>query len=265
MAQPDIDDTIGIFGGTGWLGGALGRNLLRRGLPPGRLSITNRRGPTADYDAWPGVVWQPDLATLAGGCSVLVLSVRPGDYGPPAPLPFPGVVVSFMGGVTLDRLARDWPRARICRAMPGGGASEGTAHVPFCTAPGMSGADRTRCATILSALGHADQVADEPALSYMAALSGSGAAYPALMAQAMFNHAVARGIPADIAWRAVRSVVCDAPAQFRDGPDRIAALLDTYHGFRGVTSAGLNAAADAGFARAIGAGLDAATAREAGS
>ena len=71
-----------------------------------------------------------------------------------------------------------------------------------------------------------------------------------------------RGIPPEVAWRAVMSVVCDAPGLFRDAPDRAGALLETYHGYRGVTAAGVDAAVDAGFARAIGAALDAATARE---
>ncbi len=64
--------TIGIIGATGWLGGALGRELLRHGLlPADRPVVLNRRGPTADYDAWPGVVWAKDSADLVARCGVV--------------------------------------------------------------------------------------------------------------------------------------------------------------------------------------------------
>ena len=243
---------IGILGGTGWLGGALARNLLKAGHPPGNLLVLNRRGPVADFDAWPGVVWHADLAAMAAACEVLVLSVRPEDYRLEAPLPFAGQVISFMAGVSLEDLARDFPAARIARAMPGGGASEGTAHVPWCGAGDVA---------VLAALGQVDRVADEAALAYLSALSGSGAAYPALMAQAMYAHALAQGLPADVAWNAVRSVVCGSPSLFAGGIAQAVALLETYHGYRGITAAGLDAATAAGLGDAVAAALDAATAK----
>lgn len=249
---------IAILGGTGWLGLALGRNLLARGLPPEALRVLNRRGPTADYEGFPGVHWATDLADLIAGAGVLVLSVRPEDYHVSAPQGFDGLVISFMAGVPLERLARDWPRATITRAMPGGGAQEGQAHVPWCAGE-IPAAAATRVARVLGAIGMVDRVADETALAYMSALSGSGAAYPALMAQAMYQDALKRGIAPDVAWRAVRSVVCAAPALFTQGPEQAAALLDSYHGYRGVTAAGLTAAGAAGFAEAITAALEAAT------
>ena len=244
---------IGILGATGWLGGALARNLLKAGHPPGDLLVLNRRGPVADFDAWPGVVWAADLAAMAAACDVLVLSVRPEDYRVAAPLPFGGQVISFMAGVSLADLARDFPAARIARAMPGGGASEGTAHVPWCGAGDP--------VAVLSALGQVDRVADEAALAYLSALSGSGAAYPALMARAMYRHALAQGLPPDVAWNAVRSVVCGSPALFAGGIAQAEALLETYHGYRGITAAGLDAAAAAGFGEAVAAALEAATAK----
>jgi len=249
---------IGILGGTGWLGRALGRNLLARGLAPGDLVVANRRGPTADYDGWPGVTWAQGLDDLVARCEVLVLSVRPEDYRLSDPQGFRGLVLSFMAGVALDRLGRDWPSARIARAMPGGGATEGRAHVPWCAGPGLGAADAARVESLLAAIGTVDRVADEAQLAVLAALSGSGAAYPALMAQAMFRHACAEGIAPDVAWRGVASVVCDAPDLFRAGPEAVEALLAAYHGYRGVTAAGLDAAEAAGFSGAIGRALAAA-------
>lgn len=255
-----MTDTIGILGGTGWLGGALGRNLLAQGHPAVSLIVLNRRGPTADYDAWPGVAWARDLADLAARADIVVLSVRPEDYAVPAPMGFAGLVVSFMAGVPLDDLARNWPAARIGRAMPGGGATEGTAHVPWC-APGLPGADVARVERLLSALGTVDRVVDEAALAYLTALSGSGVAYPALMAQAMLEDAAARGLDPEVAWRAVQSVICDAPQMLRGPREGVDRMIAAYRDYRGITAAGLDAAEAAGFKTAVGRALAAGTDR----
>lgn len=250
---------IGIVGGTGWLGRALGHNLLKRGLAGRDLVVLNRRGPTDDYAMWPAVVWAKDLGDLVAQSDLIVLSVRPEDYHVPAPQAFEGTVISFMAGVLQDELARDWPDAQIARAMPGGGATEGNAHVPWCSAETLPPEALTRVTSVLSAIGTVDQVQDEAALAYLSALSGSGAAYPALMAQAMFRHALSQGIASDIAWRAVASVVCDAPNLFRDGPQRAAELIDTYRGYKGITAAGIDTAQAEGLETAIERALDAAT------
>lgn len=249
---------IGILGGTGWLGRALGQNLLRRGWPSGDLAVANRRGRTADYDAWPGVRWLADLDALVAESDMLILSVRPQDYAPGAPRNFDGVVVSFMAGIALSRLAQDWPKARIACVTPGGGATEGTAHVPWC-GPALSDAEAAQVNTVLSAIGTVDRLPEEHGLHVLAALSGAGVAYPALMAKAMFTHACAQGIAPDVAWRGVVSVICDSTSPLRAGPQVADELLAVYHGYRGVTDAGLNAAEEAGFSRAIEAALTAAT------
>lgn len=250
---------IGIVGGTGWLGRALGHNLLKRGVPARDVILLNRRGPTDDYAEWPAVVWAADLADVIAQSDVIVLSVRPEDYAVPAPQGFDGLVISFMAGILHDDLARDWPCAQIARAMPGGGATEGNAHVPWCSAAPLPANSVALVETVLSAIGMVDHVADEAALAYLSALSGSGAAYPALMAQAMYQHALSRGIAPDVAWRAVASVVCDAPNLFRDGPQKADELIEVYRGYKGITAAGIDTARAAGLGDSIARALDAAT------
>lgn len=250
---------IGIVGGTGWLGRALGHNLLRRGMAAQDVILLNRRGPTDDYAEWPGVRWATGLADLVAQSAVIVLSVRPEDYAIPMPQDFDGLVISFMAGVVATDLARDWPRAQIARAMPGGGATEGNAHVPWCSVGTLLPEAVATVTSVLSAIGTVDCVADEAALAYMSALSGSGAAYPALVAQAMFQHALSQGIAEDVAWRAVASVVCDAPNLFREAPQKAAELIDTYRGYKGITAAGIDTARAEGLEIAIARALDAAT------
>ena len=112
-------------------------------------------------------------------------------------------------------------------------------------------------ARILGAMGDAARVRDEGALDYLSALSGSGSAYPALMAQAMLDHARAQGLPEDIARRAVASVLASGAA-LAGQVETLGAHLDTYRGYRGITAAGLEAAERVGFSTAVAAALDAA-------
>ncbi|EAU41933.1 putative pyrroline-5-carboxylate reductase protein [Fulvimarina pelagi HTCC2506] len=257
-----MQETIGILGGTGWLGLALGLRSLTQGVvTAGQLVVANRRGPTSDYDAWPGVTWARNLGELAERSDIVVLSVRPEDYAAQKAPAFAGIVVSFMAGVPLAHLERNWPDARIVRAMPGGGAREGNAHVPICAADGIADADLDLVERLLSVIGTVDRVANEHELAFLTALSGSGAAYPALMAKAMYDRGVAEGITPEVVWRAVTSVVCDAPSLLRGSPAEASHMLETLEGYRGPTAAGIEAARLAGLGKAIGSALDAATKR----
>jgi hypothetical protein len=58
----------------------------------------------------------------------------------------------------------------------------------------------------------------EDHLDYCAGLTGSGAAFPALLARAMIEHAVEQGLPSDFARRAAEGVVVNA-AQLLTGRD----------------------------------------------
>lgn len=253
---------LGVIGATGWLGAALGTRGLAAGLlAPSDLVALNRSGARGAYAAWPDVVWASDAAALCAQSDVVILAVRPEDF------PLPGfqasgrLVVSFMVGWTLDRLQALAPEARIVRAMPNAASSVGQSFTPWVCGPGVSDSDKSAVRVLLSALGDSAEVADEGQLEYLSALSGSGAAYPALMAQAMLDHARRRGLPEDLAQRAVESVVAGSAALLRGQIGGVGAMLDTYRGYRGVTAAGLAAAEDAGFVRSIGAALEAAEAK----
>ncbi len=251
---------LGVIGATGWLGTALGTRLLRDGWAPGDIVLLNRSAPRAAYDAWPGLRWMPDAAALCREAGAVVLSVRPGDF------PMPGydgtgkLVLSFMAGWSLDRLQALHPGGRVVRAMPNAAASAGQSFTPWVAGPGLTGTEAALIRRLLRVLGGEAQVADEAALDYLSALSGSGAAYPALMAQAMLAHARGQGLPEDVAQAAVASVLASG-AGLTGQVGTLNAVLDAYRGYRGITAAGLDAAEAAGFAQALGRALDAATAK----
>ncbi len=190
---------LGIIGATGWLGAALGTRLLQAGWPPGDLLLLNRQAPRSAYDPWPGVRWMADAAALCAGAEAVVLSVRPEDFPMPGYGPGARLVVSFMTAWSLDRLAALHPGAAVVRAMPNSGAPLGQSFTPWVAGPGLPDGDRALVRRLLAAMGDAAEVEAEAQLDYLSALSGSGAAYPALMAQAMLDHAAGQGLPPDVA------------------------------------------------------------------
>jgi pyrroline-5-carboxylate reductase len=251
---------LGILGATGWLGQALGLRLIGQGLwPAGDLVVLNRSGRAGGYAGHP-VVWARDAADLCAQSDVLVLSVRPGDFPPAGFDAGDRLVISFMTAWRLADLQARWPQARIVRAMPNGGAPVGQSYTPWIGEVGPE--DAALVAHLLSAMGGEDRLGDEAHLDYMTALSGSGSAYPALMAQAMLEDALARGLPEAVAQRAVEAVVCGSAPFLAGRMGDLPAILDAYLSYRGVTAAGI-AAAQPGLETAIRAALQAATAKAA--
>lgn len=251
---------LGLIGATGWLGAALGTRLLEGGWPEDDLLLLNRSASRKSYDPWPGVYWAKDVADLCAGSEVIVLSIRPEDF-PLAGFSGAGrLVLSFMTAWSLDRLAAACPGARVVRAMPNGAASTGNSFTPWVAGPGLSRTDVALTRQVLSVIGVEAKVESERQLDYLTALSGSGSAYPALMATAMIADAIAHGLSEDMARAAVVSIL-QAAGALATQVGQLDTILATYEGYRGVTAAGIQAARTAGFPEAIAAALAAAEAK----
>jgi len=250
---------LGIIGATGWLGSAFGTGLLEKRLWPAEgLVLLNRSGPASAYAAFPGVTWARDATELCDLCQTIVLSVRPEDFPVAGFRPRDHLLISFMAAWPMAELQAIAPGARIVRAMPNGGATTGQSYTPWLSGTGVTADDKSLVARLMSAMGQEDEIGSEAQLHYLSALSGSGAAYPALMARAMLDHATGQGLPLPIATRAVEAVICGSAGLLAGRLAEIPALLDTYHSYRGITAAGLSAATAAGFEEAIDAALSAA-------
>lgn len=250
---------VGIIGATGWLGSALGGQLLARGmLQASQLVLLNRSGPQADYHGHADVTWARDMGDLVAASDLVVISVRPQDW-PALDLRAPDrLLVSFMAGVGLDRLAASG--GRVVRAMPNAAAEIGQSYSPWIAGPGVTHADRKAVRWLLSAIGTEDELDNEGQLDVMTAAPGSGAAYPALMAVALADFMRGQGIPDRIAWRAAEAVVCGGGQMLAGRIEEAPRLLDAYMDYRGTTAAGIEAAGAAGFSSGIHAAMRAAVA-----
>ena len=247
---------VGIIGGTGWIGGALGRALIDTGrIAAADLVILTRSGQPGDYGGHT-VTWAATLADLVALTDVIVLSIRPQDW-PALGLTAPDkLVISVMAGVPLRALP-----PRTVRALPNAAAELRQSYTPWFASPDCSATDRTLAETILSAIGTCEALANENQLDLMTATSGAGPAYSALMARAVIGFLVQNGLPPATAHRAAEAMICGAAPLMAGKMAEVDALVQVFIDYKGTTAAGLQTALDQGFETALQQGLAAATAR----
>ena len=247
---------IGIIGGNGWIGGAIARAAVgAQLLAPGDLTLSCRSEPPG----WlPDAHWTHDNQALADRSDVVILSVRPQDW-PAIEVSAPGkLVISVMAGVTLADIASRLGTSRVVRALPNAAAEVGQSYTPWTATAQVTDADRATVRRLIDTFGSGDEVATEAEIDYMTGLSGTGPAYPALLAVAMMRDAVAHGLPPDVARRAVVALLVGTGRLLEkngeDPEDTVAAFVE----YRGVTAAAIEAMQASGFETAVSAGLSAA-------
>lgn len=247
---------IGIIGGNGWIGGAIARAAVGAGLlPPGELTLSCRSEPPG----WlPGAHWTRDNQALADRSDIVVLSVRPQDWSA-IEVSAPGkLVISVMAGVTLSDIALRLGTPRVVRALPNAAAEVGRSYTPWTGMTQVTDGDRAVVQRLIGSFGTGDEVATEAEIDYMTGLSGTGPAYPALLAVALIRDAVAHGLPPEVARRAVVALLVGAGRLLEKNGEAPEDTVDAFLEYRGVTAAAIEAMRAAGFETAVSAGLSAA-------
>lgn len=247
---------IGIIGGGGWLGGAIAASILDAGLVgPHDLSLSYRRERPHRFA---GAFWTTDNQLLADRSDVVIVSVRPADW-PPLEVNAAGkLVVSVMAGIRLSRLAEHHNTDRVVRSLPNAAAEVRKSYTPWIGSEALNEKDRSAVRAIFNACGGEDEVASENDIDYLTGLSGSGPAFPALLADAMMRDAVARGINPDVARRAVTAVLVGSGRLFEKNGECPADTVEAFVSYRGTTAAAIEAMRAGGFDGAVRDGLAAA-------
>ena len=251
--------TFGIVGGTGWLGGAIARSMLEAGFADAsHLIVSSRSG--AGLPGRPDIACVTDNEELTARADVIVLSVRPTQFAEMKMDASGKLLVSVMAGVPVAALAGRTGAGRIVRAMPNAAAAIRKSYTPWFASEGASAADKALVRQLLATCGTTDEVFREADIDYLTGLSGSGPAFPALLATAMIEHALKRGLPEDVAKRAVKAVITGSAELLAAENVSMGETVRTFLEYRGTTAAGLQAMIDGGFIHTVGAGLDAAAA-----
>ncbi|MEQ7921533.1 pyrroline-5-carboxylate reductase dimerization domain-containing protein [Xanthomonas sp. WHRI 1810A] len=246
-------DTLGIIGGTGWLGRAIAQAVLDAGvLAPAGLMVSNRSGGS---DFAPGVRQVVDNRELVGLCDVVMLSIRPEQF-PALDIDARGkTVISLMAGVSAATISARTGARVVVRAMPNAAVGIRRSFTPWYVAGELSDPERDWIQRLFECVGTAGEVPDEPCIDYLSALSGTGPAFPALLYTALAHQAVAAGIPEDIARQAAHAVIVGGGEMLATHDPQ--QMLDTLMAYRGVTAAALQSMADQDFESMIGQALQA--------
>lgn len=247
---------IGVIGGNGWLGGAIVQSVLNAKLAsPKDLTLSYRsERPERFLDAY----WTKDNQELADRSDLVIVSVRPADWPSLAISATGRLIISVMAGIPLSQLAGQLRAERVVRALPNAAAEVGKSYTPWVAFPAASERDRSIVRRIFEGCGSTDEVTSEADMDYLTGLSGSGPAFPALLANAMMQNALEHGLGPEVARRAVAAVLIGTGRLLERHGESPVETVKTFLRYQGTTAAAIEAMRAAGFDAAVAGGLAAA-------
>ncbi|TPI51618.1 pyrroline-5-carboxylate reductase [Mesorhizobium sp. B3-1-7] len=247
---------LGIVGGAGWLGSAIADAALQAGIVRAQdLALSYR---SAKPDRFAGAFWTDDNQALADRCDIIMLSVRPQDW-PSLAIDAKGkLVISVMAGIRLAEIGAKHGTRRVVRTLPNAAAEVAKSYTPWIASSDATSEDRAIVRAIFFACGSQDEVGSERDIDYLTGLTGSGPAFPALLADAMMRHAVAFGLKPEVAQRAVNTVLTGAGRLLEMKDAAPADTVEVFLGYRGTTATAIETMREAGFDDAVAKGLEAA-------
>jgi pyrroline-5-carboxylate reductase len=258
--------TLGVIGGAGWLAGALLRPALAKGAVRAEdVILSSRRPQVSGFEAWPNIRTTTDNAELARQSDIVILSVRPEDLaGVDADLSGT-LVISVMARMPMAEIRKRFGCDRMVRTMPNASAEQAQSFTPWYASTEVTPEDKAFVSDFFGASGIAREVPNEPSIDYFTGLTGSGFAFPALMARAMIEHAIENGVAPDLADVAVRQLMLGAGTYVSVSKESAAEIVKTFVDHGGTTAAGLTAMIDRGSDAVVKAGIDAAWQRALGN
>ncbi|MHA6642637.1 pyrroline-5-carboxylate reductase family protein [Mesorhizobium sp. A623] len=250
-----IVERVGIIGGAGWLGSAIAQSLVASGtVDPAKLTCSYRSTRPARPSDWR---WTRDNVELVAGSDIIIVSVQPGDW-PSLSFRAPEkLVISVMAGIRMASLRQRTGATRLARALPNAAATVRASYTPIFMHSDMADDSATVC-SLFEACGSVDLVTDEGLIDYFTGMTGSGPAFPALLAEAMIADALDRGIPSEVARRAAVQTLIGAARIFETQDATPAETVKAFVDYGGTTAAAISKMRELGFGPAVRAGLEAA-------
>jgi pyrroline-5-carboxylate reductase len=254
------------FIGAGKMAEALLAGLLRRGvcLPQdiGVCDVQVSRGEAlhASY----GVHVFGSNTELAEACEPVVLAVKPQDLDPVLQEIRAHVcdrlVISIAAGRMLAGLEDALPAARVVRVMPNLPCQVGEGMSVICGGTFATSDDLVEVENLCRASGCVC-FAEEPLFDIVTAVSGSGPAFWAQLAQYQVEKAVADGMPAEAARLLVLQTMLGTAKVLLEGDQEFSLFMDAVASKGGTTAAGLNVLRQSDAGQVLANVLEAAAAR----
>jgi len=192
--------TIGVIG-AGQIGSAIAKVLAETGKYE---IIASRRkiGKVRDLEKL-GVKLTRMNREVAKESDVIFISVKP--YKVPeilnevSDLLRNKLLISVAAAISISKLQKLAPEAKIVRAMPNIALKVKTGFIAYSRGPKITEEDINLVRELFSEMGYCMEV-DEGLMDAVTALSGSGPAYVAIMIEAMAHAGLKVGLPRDLAY-----------------------------------------------------------------
>jgi len=211
-------DSLGIIGGTGMLGTAIGMALLRSDIiNPSQFWVSNRSGKKEGYDLFTDVNTTTDAQLLIDKCSTIILCVPPDQWHSLLIQAPDKLFISVMAGVTLAQIKEKTGSDRIVRAMSSPAAEKYLAYSPWIANPTLNNDDKVLVTRVFSACGSTDELQQESHVDVFTAMTGPVPGFVAYFAKVMSDFATANGIDVNTADRSVRQLFLGAAAIMSEG------------------------------------------------
>ena len=204
---------------------------------------------------------RPELAVSteavpAWGCAVALLAVKPQQLeavAAAAPAPAAGeppLLISVLAGVTVARLQALFPGHRIVRAVPNTPCLVGAGLTGLAWGEGVSAEQRAWVLQLFARVGEVLEL-PEAQLDAFLALTSSGPAFVALVAEALADGAVAAGLPRQQALHLAGRTLAGSAALLEQQQLHPAQLKDMVSSPGGTTIAGIRALERGGLRSAL--------------
>jgi pyrroline-5-carboxylate reductase len=202
--------------GAGNLGGALIGGLLEAGLPASRLRAADASAPRRrELKKTYGIDAAASNAEACQGADAIVLAVKPHIVAPAvqqiaAVITKKQLLISLAAAVPITAIEANLSGTQpVVRAMPNLAMTVGCSATALCANSVATKAHRDLALEIFQSVGLALFV-NEAQMHAVTALSGSGPAYIALVAEALAAGGVKMGLPASIAAALVNQTILGA-------------------------------------------------------
>ena len=186
-------------------------------------------------------------AVAAADSVAAAVTVAAADAVEPSP---PRLLISVLAGVTLARLQRLFPGCRCVRAVPNTPCLVRAGLTGLSWGEGLSAGQQEWVRSLFARVGEV-LVLHEPQLDAFLALTSSGPAFVALVAEAMADGAVASGLPRPLAQHLAHRTLAGTAALLQERELHPGQLKDMVTSPAGTTIAGLRQLERAGLRSAL--------------
>ena len=207
--------------GAGKIGEAVA-NSIAKSRQVTKVIMTKRNVSTLPRSRSGKVAATSDNREAAKKADLILIAVKAGDakhvLSEISQFTASKIVISLMAAITIERLERALPKAKVVRSMPNIAAVIGEAITAYSLGSKVTPDDAAKVEFILGCFGDYVKV-PESLLNPITALSGSGPAYIAVVIEAMVSAGLKVGIPRDVSFKLVTKTLTGTANLLSDEED----------------------------------------------